>query len=319
MIAVEPQVGFAGSRTSMRRSGMLACGSLVVDHRSLGESARMIKLSLQSLSYRDTFAAGELDLFGIIDKAAEFRLDGVDIHFAHFGSTADCYLRKVRRACIDRGLSICYIGVSNNFGAVGDELQSQIDNMKHWIDVAARLGSPMVRAFGAWIPGDETEESVWPRLVDATRQVAEYGQRRDVIVGLHNHNHGCVPATGDQVLRLIADVDNPYYSHILDTGQYRGSPGVSLGERGQEDEAWDFYGSIEKSAPIAIHVRSKIYRIASGSEAWLDYDRILPIIKSVGFNGWMSVVFEGQDELNEVDAVPLAAKFLRDALNAHGM
>lgn len=279
----------------------------------------MIKLSLQSLSYRDTFNSGELDLFGIIDKAREYRLDGIDIHFAHFASTDDAYLRKVRRACIDRGLSICYIGVSNNFGADGEELQHQIDNMKHWIDVAARVGSPMVRAFGAWIPDSESEESVWPRLVDATRQVAEYGQTRDVIVGLHNHNHGCVPATGDQVLRLLEDVDNPYYSHILDTGQYRGSPGVSLGARGVEDEAWDFYGSIAKSAPYAIHVRSKIYRIASGREAWLDYDRILPIIKSVGFNGWMSVVFEGQDELNEVDAVPLAAKFLRDSINAHGM
>lgn len=279
----------------------------------------MIKLSLQSLSYRDTFVAGELDLFGIIDKAAEYRLDGIDIHFAHFDSTDDGYLRKVRRACIRQGLSICYIGVSNNFGTVGDDLQSQIDNMKHWIDVAARLGTPMVRAFGAWIPDGETEESVWPRLVDATRRVAEYGEEHDVIVGLHNHNHGCIPATGEQVTRLINDVDNPYYSHILDTGQYRGSPGVSLGARGQEDESWDFYGSIEKSAPLAVHVRAKIYRIATGSEAWLDYDRILRIIKSVGFNGWMSVVFEGQDEMNEVEAVPLAASFLRESLKARGM
>ena len=279
----------------------------------------MIKLSLQSLSYRDTFASGALDLFGIIGKARELRLDGIDIHFAHFASTDDAYLRTVRRACIDRGLSICYIGVSNNFGMVGDEQRAQIDNMKHWIDVAAKVGSPMVRAFGAWIPDGDSEETVWPRLVDATKEVAEYGRQRDVIVGLHNHNHGCIPATGDQVLRLLQDVGNPYYSHILDTGQYRGSPGVSLGERGEEDPTWDFYGSIAKTAPRAVHVRSKIYRIASGKEAWLDYDRILSIIKSVGFNGWMSVVFEGQDELNEVDAVPLAAKFLRDALNERDM
>ena len=40
---------------------------------------------------------------------------------------------------------------------------------------------------------------------------------------------------------------------------------------------------------------------------------------SVGFAGWMPVVFEGQDELDEVTAVPLAAKFLHDALNERGM
>ena len=308
-------VSKCGELTASRASAILASNLKAIQQ----ELHFMIKLSLQSLSYRDTFVSGELDLFGIIDKASELRLDGIDIHFAHFASTADDYLREVRRACIDSGLSICYIGVSNNFGMVGEAQREQIENMKHWIDVAARIGSPMVRAFGAWVPDNESEESVWPRLVEATKEVAEYGRERDVIVGLHNHNHGCIPATGDQVLRLLQDVGNPYYSHILDTGQYRGSPGVSLGERGTEDPKWDFYGSIAKTAPHAIHVRAKIYRIASGKEAWLDYDRILSIIKSVGFNGWMSVVFEGQDELNEVDAVPLAAKFLRDALDERGM
>ena len=39
----------------------------------------MIKLSLQSLSYRDTFNSGEIDLVGIIEKAAEYRLDGIDV------------------------------------------------------------------------------------------------------------------------------------------------------------------------------------------------------------------------------------------------
>ncbi len=279
----------------------------------------MIKLSLQSLSYRDTFNAGEIDLFGIIDKAAQYRLDGIDLHFGHFASTDRDYLEAVKMACLKRGLHMCYIGVSNNFGMQGDDQRAQIENMKRWIDVAAAMGIQMVRAFGAWVPEGEDEGSVWHRLVAATKEVADYGAEKGVIVGLHNHNHGCIPATGDQVLRLLDDVDNRYYSHILDTGQYRGSPGASLGVRGEEDESQDFYGSIEKSAPRAVHVRAKIYRIASGSEAWLDYDRIMKIIKTVGFNGWMSVVFEGQDELDEVSAVPLAASFLRRKLNEHGI
>ena len=51
----------------------------------------MIKLSLQSLSYRDTFNDGKIDLEGIIEKAAEFKMDGVDLHFKHFASTDDEY------------------------------------------------------------------------------------------------------------------------------------------------------------------------------------------------------------------------------------
>ncbi|MEK9676621.1 MAG: sugar phosphate isomerase/epimerase family protein, partial [Chloroflexota bacterium] len=186
----------------------------------------MIKLSLQSLSYRDTFNAGKIDLLGIIDKAHELQMDGVDLHFTHFASTDDDYLEELKQACLKRGLHMCYIGVSNNFGKEGEELREQIDLMKKWIDVAAKMGIPMVRAFGSWLPEGESEESAWPRLVASTKEVAEYAQSKGVVVGLHNHNHGCIPATGDQVIRLLDDVDNPYYSHILDTGPNRGSPGA---------------------------------------------------------------------------------------------
>ena len=279
----------------------------------------MIKLSLQSLSYRDTFNAGKINLLGIIEKAAEYRMDGVDLHYTHFKSTEADYLEQIKQACLNHGLHMCYIGVSNNFGKTGEELRDQIDLMKKWIDVASRMGIPMVRAFGSWLPEGETEEDAWPRLVDSTKEISEYGQSKGVIVGLHNHNHGCIPATGDQVIRLLDDVNNPYYSHILDTGQYRGSPGASFGERGKEDPKWNFYGSIKTSAPRAVHVRAKIYRIASGKEVWLDYDRIMPIIKSVGFNGWMSIVFEGQDELDEPSAVPLANSYIRSLLMKYDM
>ena len=101
----------------------------------------MIKLSLQSLCYRDTFNAGKITLLEIIDKAAEYQMDGVDLHFTHFASTDDDYLEEVKQACLKRGLHMCYIGVSNNFGKTGDELREQIDLMKKWINVAAKMGA----------------------------------------------------------------------------------------------------------------------------------------------------------------------------------
>ncbi len=278
----------------------------------------MIKLSLQSLSYRDTALAGKIDLLGIIRRAAELRLDGVDLHSGQFASTDPDYLEEIKLLALRGGLHICYVGVSNDFGKTGADLDRQEDNVAYWVDVAASMGVPMVRVFGAWVPDGEDEESVWPRLIDATRRVTAYARSKGVVLGLHNHNHGCIPATGRQVLKLLDAVDDPYYSHILDTGQYRGSPGASFGERGVEDETEDFYGSIELSAPRAVHVRAKVYRIRSGEEAWLDYDRIMPILKRCGFNGWMSVVYEGQDDLDEETAAPMAAEFLRKTLKRHG-
>ena len=45
---------------------------------------------------------------------------------------------------------------------------------------------------------------------------------------LHNHNHGAVPSTGRDVLRLLEAV--PSLRLILDVGQFIGSPGASAAD-----------------------------------------------------------------------------------------
>ena len=275
----------------------------------------MLKLGCMSLSYKDEFAAGTLDLEGFLDRARQLRLDGVDLHTGSFASEEPGYLRGVRRRAVDHGLALSYIGVSSNFGVLDqEELDGQVEAAKHWIDVAAFMGIPLVRVFAAWIPEGDTEEATWARMIPCLKEVAAHGRGQGVVVGLHNHNHGCVTRTGKDVRRIIEEVDDPYFSHILDTGQYIGSPGAS-GQRGREDPALDFYGSIAETAPLAVHVRCKIYRIQSGAEEWLDYPRIFGILKGVDFNGWCSVVYEGQDVEAEATAVPRAVKYLRSLMD----
>lgn len=270
----------------------------------------MMKLGCMSLSYKDEFAAGTLDLEQFIERAYELGLDGIDIHTRALASTEPDYLRAIRMQALKRGIALSYIGVSSNFGKPQEQLEGEVDTAKHWIDVAAFMGIPLVRVFAAWVPEGDTEEAVWARMMPCLKEVAAYGQEKGVVVGLHNHNHGCVTRTGKDVRRIIDGVDNPYFSHILDTGQYVGSPGAS-GQRGKEDPSLDFYGSIAETAPLAVHVRCKIYRIQSGTEEWLDYPRIFKILRGVNFNGWLSIVYEGQDAEEEATAVPKAVQYLR--------
>ena len=270
----------------------------------------MLKLGCMSLSYKDEFAANKLDLEQFIERAYQLGLDGLDIHTRAFASLDPAYLRRIRMQAFRRGLALSYIGVSSNFGKPQDELAAEVASAKEWIDVAAFMGIPLVRVFAAWIPEGDREEDVWARMMPCLAEVAAYGEEKGVVVGLHNHNHGCVTRTGKDVRRIIEGVDNPYFSHILDTGQYVGSPGAS-GQRGHEDPALNFYGSIEETAPLAVHVRCKIYRIQSGVEEWLNYPRIFEILKGVNYNGWLSVVYEGQDAEAEATAVPKAVRYLR--------
>ena len=203
----------------------------------------MMKLGCMSLSYKDQFRDGKIDLAGFIDKVYGMRLDGIDIHTRAFTSTEPAYLRDIRMRCLKRGLAISYIGVSNNFGKPKDELPGVVQDVKDWIDIADFMGIPMVRVFAAWVPEGEPEEQVWERMIPCFQEVAAYGQKKGIVLGLHNHNHGCITGTGEEVMRILDEVDNPYLSHILDTGQYKGSLGSS-GQRGKEDPSYNFYGSI---------------------------------------------------------------------------
>lgn len=273
----------------------------------------MIKLGCMSLSYNNAIHEGRMTLESFIDTAAGLGLDGIDIHTNAFASTDDDYLRNIRMRCLKRGLAISYIGISNNFGKSESELAAEVDKVKHWIDVADRLRVPLVRIFAAWEREEESPKVTWDRMITCIKDVAAYGGDKGVVVGLHNHNHGCVTRTGDDVVRILKEVDHPYFSHILDTGQYVGSPGSS-GADGKPDPAYDFYGSIAKSAPYAVHVRAKIYRIQTGEEVWLDYPQILKILREAKFNGWMSIVYEGQAVEPEETAVPKAVAYLRRLL-----
>ncbi|GIX07666.1 MAG: hypothetical protein KatS3mg115_2069 [Candidatus Poribacteria bacterium] len=278
----------------------------------------MIKLGCMSLSYRDRMAAGEMSVEEFIETAYRLRLDGVDLHTSAFPDTEPATLRRLRHACHRRGLAICYLAVSNDFGKQGEALQEEVAKVKRWISIAQEMGVPMVRIFAAWIPQGETKERVWSRMLDAIGQVVAEGERRDVVLGLHNHNHGCVTATGEDVVRILQEVNSSYLTHILDTGQYVGSPGASGADRSRPAEE-RLYASIAASAPYAVHVRAKFYRISSGVEEWLDYPRILDILAAQSFNGWMSIVYEGWDVEPSPTAVPKAVAYLRKLLRERNL
>ena len=119
--------------------------------------ARMVvKLSANTLSWSQEFAAKTMTLFDMIEECYQLRLDGVSPAQQHFESTEPDYLEQLKQATIARGLHMDYIGVSTNHAQRGEERQANIDNLKKWIDVAVIMGVPMCRTFGGWMrEGDD--------------------------------------------------------------------------------------------------------------------------------------------------------------------
>jgi sugar phosphate isomerase/epimerase len=260
----------------------------------------MMKLGCMSLSLRS------LPIEAFIETCYRLGHDVIEFHTSAFPDTEPGTLRDIKMKCLRKGMPIGYIGISNNFGKPEAEHPEQIALIKKWIDVAASMSVPLVRVFAAYVPKECTdEEALWPPMIRGMKEVAAYGYDKGVVVGLQNHNHGNVTRTGDDVLRLLRGVDHPYFSHILDTGQYAGSPGAS----GHGDEKYDCYRSMEQTVSHAVYVRTKFYRIDSGTEEWLDYPRIMRMLNSVGYNGCLSIVYEGQSD--PLTAIEKATKYLR--------
>ncbi len=266
----------------------------------------MMKLGAMSLNVRNTTATAFAEI------VYNLGFDVIELHSSAFESTDAAYLRELKCTLIRKGLPLSYIGISNNFGVPTAQHPEQIARIKQWIDVAVFMSCPLVRVFAAYVPDDcEDEETLWPPMIEAFKEVAEYGYESGILVGLQNHNHNNVTRDGKAVLRALNGVNHPYFTHILDTGQYAGSPGAS-GHRGTPHPDYDCYASIEQTAPYAVYVRTKFYRIDTGVEEWLDYPRVLDILRRVGYNGCLSVVYEGESE--PVESMRKARSYLEALL-----
>ena len=243
------------------------------------------------------------DIESFIDLAAELRLDVIDLRSdVGFHDHASDYLLRTKMNCLRKGLSIGYLATGGHFTGTDDELEAKLAQVRQDIDVAVALGAPMVRSFCGETPKDAGERK---REVECFQHACDYGAGKGIAVGLQNH-----PCTGDGVLRLLQEVQRDNFAFILDTGQWVGSAGR---HNGVPDPAHDIYKYMEQTAEHAVHVRAKFYKIDSGSEEWLDYERIYAILEGAGFNGTLSVVFEGKD-INNCDdhqVLRLAAAQLR--------
>ena len=272
----------------------------------------MIKLGLMARQTQDS------TIESIVDFASELKLDVIELHLAGISSDRE-YLRQIKFFCLNRGLPIGYLGAGSLAGPI-EELPQRIEQGKAAVELAAFMGAQMIRVFARhkWPDTIDEQETLWAPMIGAFQEVSDYAATRGVIVGLQNHNNGSFAMTADQVLRILHETDRENFTFIMDTGQWLNAIGSH--PRGEFAPNVDLYKDyLEPTAPHTTYVRAKIYKIDGGQEEWLDYCRILKILKTVNFNGNMSIVFEGGDR-NRFDTdtcLKFAVAHLRELLAAY--
>ena len=180
----------------------------------------MMRLCCLSLSFKPEFADKQMDDLKFIDLCSTLELDGVDFNMSSLASVEKDHLKKVKKSCLEHGLSIACLGVSNDFGRPAEE-QDAVDKLvRQGIDTAQFLGAPLVRLFAGNVRAGQTRDAVWKRAVEGLKRAAAYGEKAGVMIGLQNHNHTNITSTGEDVVRLLKDVAMrlccPWYALVGD-------------------------------------------------------------------------------------------------------
>ncbi len=252
-----------------------------------------MKLGCICGTFNRSFESGAMDQIRFLHRCArDLDVHGVELQDIHFPQTRPAYLKLLRHTARELRVSIIGVGVHNDFGRADPTLrQSEVTKVKQWVEVAEQLGAPLVRVFAGYPEGDRHER--WPAMIDSMCEVASFARHAGLRLGLENHNHGAFTPTAEEFLRVLREVDSPTLVALLDTGNFT-----------------DGWSSIQEVAGIAEHVHAKFWQVApDGSDEKVDYSRIFPALREVGYDGWVSFEYETPEP--EETGIPRALAFLK--------
>jgi len=244
-----------------------------------------LKTSLNAFSFNDPLMKGAMDIDDMLEFCAQADFDAVDITGYYFKGypavPSNDYLFHVKRKAFDLGLAISGTGVRNDF-TIADKgkRQLEVELVKKWIVVASKIGAPVIRIFSGTQKNEQhTKEEVTEWMLDDIRTCVEYGKQHGVVIGLQNHNDFI--QTADEINHVIETINSEWLGLILDTGSYR---------------VHDPYEEIARSVKHAVNWQIKEKIFINGKEIDTDMDKLLKIIKSSGYNGYLPIETLGEGD-----------------------
>jgi L-ribulose-5-phosphate 3-epimerase len=257
------------------------------------------------------------DAFRPVDKcleaAADLGFDGVEILQRQLTDSTPAALRPLKARAIALGLDL--MGYSTHQGFVSpdaEKRQAQIAHTVECLEQAYVLGIPTMRVnTGTWGTRKDfddlmahrgmeeplagyTDEDGFKWAIEAYAALASEAEKRGVVMGLENH--WGLGRTAEGVLRVVEAVGSPWLQVTLDTGNFLEDP----------------YDRLAQLAPKTILLQAKTYY---GGGEWytldLDYARIAQLMRAAGYRGYISLEFEGKDD------VLSGIKQSRDLLRKH--
>lgn len=239
---------------------------------------KRVQYSVNAYSFNDEFKSGEMNLFDMMEFAADIGLHAVDLTSYYFSSYPNLPDRSeifaLKKRALELGLNISWTGVRNNFVTADAKARATDREMiKDWLVVSSSIGSSILRIFtGRNIPDGYTKKQVKAWLVEEYKLCAQYGSEVGVIAALQNHNEFLF--TADEVIDILKRVDSEWFGLILDISGLRTTN--------------DPYAEAEKLAPYANYWFIKEHVYHNQVKKPTDMVKMASMIKKQGFQGYVS-------------------------------
>jgi sugar phosphate isomerase/epimerase len=283
-------------RGFFKRGVHLAAASALAVHNGAawaqGKVARTggvkLKLGLNAYCFDRPLRAGEMTLEDVVVYCAQNGIDALDAtgyYFPGYPKTPDDdTIRNLKKKAHLNGVTLCGTGVRNDFSLPdAARRQQEVQLVKDWTVVAAKLGAPVIRVFsGAKAPEGHTFDSVLRWMAADFKECAAWGRQHGVILGLQNHNDFL--KTADQTIQLVKAVDSEWFGVILDIGSLRSA---------------DPYEEIEKLVPYAVSWQLKENIGYGTKEVPTDLRKVKAAIDKVGYRGFLPIETLGAGDPRE--------------------
>ena len=280
----------------------MAAGFALPVGLSCGNKKKMeFKISLAEWSLHRMLYSGELNHLEFCVIAREqFDLDAVEYVNSFFFDKAEDldYLKEMKNRANDQGVSSLLI-MCDNEGHLGDPNQKArekaVENHFKWMEAAKFLGCHSIRVNAK---SDGTYEDQIHLASDGLRRLTEYGEK----IGINTivENHGGLSSNGKWLVSVMKEVDHPMCGTLPDFGNFKIKDG----------EWYDRYTGVDELMPFAKAVSAKSHSFNwKGNEINTDYKKMINIVLSAGYNGYIGIEFEGS-KVDEIEGIQLTKNLM---------
>jgi sugar phosphate isomerase/epimerase len=215
--------------------------------------------------------------------------------------------RQIRATLAETGIAIAALGLSTRFNTPDAAVRQQnIAHLRHYIELAAELDTPMVRTFGGEPETGSIIDDVVGWVAEALAECAPFAQQHGVTIVLETHDAFC---RSEVVARVLDQVPHASVAAVWDVHHP-----FRMGET--IDEVWANIG------PRIAHIHMKdakrygagLWQLVPMGEGEVPCRDILHRLHAEGYQGFITAEWEKKwhPEIAEPDiAMPQHAQVLQ--------